>query len=139
MYQRRSQNAEKATHIRWRPLDQAMILFNCAPFQMGTSLKGKNLLPEGANSFLYEQFLIVWKITFITLSDLPCMILFLLRTCVTCVMDATPMCITRFLKIVLKQKEGCTLPNGSSATWPRGYKLFMLNSTEHRIDHAHKC
>ena len=26
-------------------------------------LKGKNLLPEGVNSFLYEQFLIVWKIT----------------------------------------------------------------------------
>ena len=34
---------------------------------MGTSLKGKNLLPEGANSFLYEQFLIVRKITFIAL------------------------------------------------------------------------
>ena len=28
---------------------------------MGTSLKGKNLLPEGANSFLYEQFHVVWK------------------------------------------------------------------------------
>ena len=25
---------------------------------MGTSLKGKNSLPKGANSFLYEQFLI---------------------------------------------------------------------------------
>ena len=31
-------------------------------FKLRTSLKGKNLLPEGANSFLYEQFLIVWKI-----------------------------------------------------------------------------
>ena len=30
-------------------------------FQMGTSLKGKNLLPEG----------MVWKITFTTLGDLP--------------------------------------------------------------------
>ena len=40
-----------------------MILFNCVPFQMGTSFKGKKLLPEGENSFLYEQFLIVWKIT----------------------------------------------------------------------------
>ena len=30
-------------------------------FKMGTSLIGKNLLPEGANTFLYEQFLIVWK------------------------------------------------------------------------------
>ena len=31
--------------------------------KMGTSLNGKNLLPEGSNSFLYKQFLIVWKIT----------------------------------------------------------------------------
>ena len=69
--QRRSQNAEKITHIKGRLLDQAMIFFNCVPFQMGTSLKGKNLPPEEANSFLYEQFLIVWKITFITVSDLP--------------------------------------------------------------------
>ena len=38
---------------------------------MGTPIKEKNLLQEGANSFLYEQFLIVWKITFITLSGLP--------------------------------------------------------------------
>ena len=65
------QNPEKVTHIKGRLLNQAMILFNCVPFQMGTSLKGKNLLPEGANSFLYEQFLIVWKITFTTLGDLP--------------------------------------------------------------------
>ena len=58
---------------------------------MGTSLKGMNLLSEGANSFLYEQFLILLKITFITLSDLPWMLLFLLRTCVTYVMGAPPM------------------------------------------------
>ena len=69
--QRRSQNAEKVIHIKGRLLDQAMILFNCVPFQLGTSLKGKNLLPGGANSFLYEQFLIVWTITFTTFSDLP--------------------------------------------------------------------
>ena len=79
--QRRSQNAEKFMHIKGRLLDQAMILFNCIPLHMGSSLKGKNLLPEGANYFLYEQFLIVWKITFITLSDLPWMLLFLLRMC----------------------------------------------------------
>ena len=30
-------------------------------FKIETSLKGKNLLPEGANSFPYEQFLMVWK------------------------------------------------------------------------------
>ena len=56
--QRRSQKADRATHIEGRLLDQAMILFNCIPFQKGTSLKGKNLLTEGAKSFLYEQFLI---------------------------------------------------------------------------------
>ena len=69
----RSQNDEKVTHIKGRLLCQALILYNYVPFQIRTSLKGKNLLPEGANSFLYEQFLIVWKITFITLhvSDLP--------------------------------------------------------------------
>ena len=38
---------------------------------MGTSFKGNNLLPEGANSFIYERFLIVWKITFTTFGDLP--------------------------------------------------------------------
>ena len=49
------QNAEKVMHIEGRLLDQEMILFNCIPFQIGTSLKGKNLLPEEANSFLNEQ------------------------------------------------------------------------------------
>ena len=67
----RSQNAEKVTHIKGRLLDQAMIPFNCDPIQMGTSLKEKNLLPEGASSFLYKQFLIVLEITFITSSNLP--------------------------------------------------------------------
>ena len=32
-----------------------MILFNCTPFQMGTSLKGKNLLPGGANFFSFKS------------------------------------------------------------------------------------
>ena len=83
LIQRRGRNADKVTHIKGRPLDQAMILFNCIPFQIGTSLIGQNLLPEGANSFLYEQFLIVWKITYNTPSDLPELLLFLLRRCVT--------------------------------------------------------
>ena len=48
----RSHNAKKATHIKVILLDQAVILLDGVPFQMGTSLKGKNLLPEGANSFL---------------------------------------------------------------------------------------
>ena len=44
---------KKITHIKGRLLDQAMNLVNCVPFQ------NWNLLPEEANSFLYEQFLIV--------------------------------------------------------------------------------
>ena len=56
----RSQNAEKVTHIKGRLLEQTVILFNCVHFfQMGISLKGKNLPPVGANSFLEEQFLLV--------------------------------------------------------------------------------
>ena len=31
---------------------------------MGTPLTGKNLLPKEADSFLEEQFLMTWKITF---------------------------------------------------------------------------
>ena len=65
----RSQNAEIVTHIEGRLLDQAVIHFNCIPFKMGTSLKGKNLPPEGANCFLKEQLLMVLKINFTTLGD----------------------------------------------------------------------
>ena len=47
-----SQSAEKVRHTKGRLLDQAVILFNASFFEMGTSLKGINFLPEGANSFL---------------------------------------------------------------------------------------
>ena len=40
------------THIKGRLLKQAVIIIDCDHIQLGTSLKGKNLLPEGANSFL---------------------------------------------------------------------------------------
>ena len=48
----RSQNAEKVKHIQGRLLKQAVILTNCVLFKLGTSRKRKNLLQEGANSFL---------------------------------------------------------------------------------------
>ena len=50
----RSQNAEKVTHwhIKVRLPDQAAVFFNCVLFKMGKIHNGKNLLPEGANSFL---------------------------------------------------------------------------------------
>ena len=63
----RYQNAEKDTHVKGRLLEQAVILFICV--KMRTSLKGKNLLQGGANSFRLDQLLLVW--TFTTLGDLP--------------------------------------------------------------------
>ena len=48
----RSQNAENLKHIKGRLLEQAVILLIASLFIMGTSLKGKNLFPEGANPFL---------------------------------------------------------------------------------------
>ena len=40
-------------HIKVRLLDQAVVLFKFVPFfKMGTSIKGKNLLPEEVKSFL---------------------------------------------------------------------------------------
>ena len=48
-----SQKAKKVTHIKGRLLDQAVILSYGVPFQNGNlELRGKNLLPEGANSFV---------------------------------------------------------------------------------------
>ena len=47
----RSQNAENVTHIKGKLLDQAVILFILSLYKMETSLKGKNLLTEGANFF----------------------------------------------------------------------------------------
>ena len=47
----RSQNAEKVTHIKGRLLVKQWFSSIAYIFIMGTSLKGKNLLQEGANSF----------------------------------------------------------------------------------------
>ena len=48
----RSQNAEIVKHIKGRPLEQAVILLIASLFIMETFLKGKNLLPHGANPLL---------------------------------------------------------------------------------------
>ena len=46
---------KKVTHNQGRLLDQAVIQLNCVPFIMGTSFKGKNLLPEkGLHCLLTE-------------------------------------------------------------------------------------
>ena len=50
----RSQNAEKVAHTKGETTGSSSDSLNSimSLFKMGTSLKGKNLLPLGANSFL---------------------------------------------------------------------------------------
>ena len=73
--------------------------------KMGNSLKGKNLLAEVANTFLYEQFLIVWKITIIAFGDLHLVFNYCFITYVrNCVMGATPM-LTSVLLTVYSRRE----------------------------------
>ena len=45
-------------------------------FKMGASLEGMNMLTEGSNSFLQEQFFNIWKIAFYRISGLPSMLIF---------------------------------------------------------------
>ena len=73
----------------------------------------------------------VWKIPFTTLSDLPCMLLFLIWTCIYCLMGATPMkqitlhVQTKKLEIMLSidLKQGLWVCFNSSAGWVRPNQL----------------
>ena len=46
-----SKDAEKVMHIKRRLLDQAMILFNCAPFQNRNFSRRKEFAPRGSEVF----------------------------------------------------------------------------------------
>ena len=61
--------ARQCTYSKGRLLYETQFSTITPLFKIGTSLKVKNLLPEGANSFLLKQFLMVWKITLTTLGD----------------------------------------------------------------------
>ena len=63
MKDHRSENDEKLRNSKGDYWNKQRFSSIASLFKMGTSLKGKNLLLEVANSFFYEQFLIVWKIT----------------------------------------------------------------------------
>ena len=63
-FQWHNQNAEKLDTSRGGYWNKQWLSSIASLFKLGTSLKGKNLLPKGAKSFLEEQFLLVWKITF---------------------------------------------------------------------------
>ena len=61
-------------------------------FKKGTSLKGKNMLTEGANSFLYEQFLIVWKLLLPHKVTPPLSFTIFIMHVRNCVIGVTPKC-----------------------------------------------
>ena len=75
-FQWRSQNAEKLCTSKgnyWIIISDSLHL----------RLISKWEIPRGSKFFLKEQFLMAWRITFTTLSDLPWLLLFLLGACVS--------------------------------------------------------
>ena len=86
--QGQSQSAEIVLHIQGR-------VINYVSFQMGTSLKGKNLLPEWVNSFLKEMSpfsLMVWKFPYEVIF-LQCVSIFIMHVC-NCIMEVTRIKLT---------------------------------------------
>ena len=79
----RSQNAGIDTYIKGRQLKRAVIIIIEVPFHIGIPLKGMNLLPEGANSFPWEQSLLSGKPWFPHMAILLEYVQFLLNTCIT--------------------------------------------------------
>ena len=71
--------------------------------------------------FLYEQFLIILKLNFIKLSDLPRMLLVVLRTCITCVLGATPMTHTdnSFVNHLIFPKHSVHVYSVKNQWWSR--------------------
>ena len=70
-YQWRSQNAEKVTHIKWRLLDQAVVLFNwffCSKWEL---LLKERIAPRESEFLHFRAVLYNMEITFTTLGDLP--------------------------------------------------------------------
>ena len=65
------QNAENVRHIKGIPLDQAVVLFNCIPFQIGNFSSRKEFAPKGSESFPLRAVPSGMEITFTTLGDLP--------------------------------------------------------------------
>ena len=55
---------EKVTHVKGRLLDQAMILFNCVPFQNGNFSSRKEFAPSGSEFFHLKAVSYGMEITF---------------------------------------------------------------------------
>ena len=80
-----------------------MILFNCVHFQNGKLYYRKEFAPRGSEFFPLRARAVPFGMEnqFTTLGDLPNMLLFLLRTCVTAVMGATPFVMMLYILITL--------------------------------------
>ena len=57
MYNGVARKLKKITHMKGRLLDQAVILFNCAPFQIGNFSQRKGFAPRGSEFFLLRAVL----------------------------------------------------------------------------------
>ena len=79
----RSQNTAKATHIKGRLLDQAVILFNCVPFWNENFFQRKELASNGSEFFSEIAVPYGMENHFYHINCLTWMLLFILRTCVT--------------------------------------------------------
>ena len=88
----RNQYAEKVTHIKGRQLDYAVILYDCLPFQNGNFSLRKEFTPSWSKFFPLRAVPYGMENKFYH-NRLPHLnvTIFLLHTCATCVMGATPM------------------------------------------------
>ena len=115
----RSQNAGKVTHIKGRLLDQAVIIFNCVPFQNVNFSKKKEFAPRGNEFFPlravpYRNSLLPHWVT-----SLDCY--YFITHVRNCVMGATPM------PVFLSSGTEVYL-NGNSKLW-----LFEMNNEKPRL------
>ena len=78
-----SQNAEKVTHIKERLLEQAVIIFNCVPYQNGNCSYRKEFAPRGSEFFPLKAVPFGMENHFYHIRLPPLNVPFLLRMCVT--------------------------------------------------------
>ena len=86
-----SQNASKVTHIKGTLLDQAVILFNCGPFQNGNFSLKKEFAPRGSEFFLVRAVPYGMEINFYHIRLPPLNVTIYITHSRTCVMRASPM------------------------------------------------
>ena len=96
---------KKYTHIKGDYWNKQRFSSISSLFKMGTYLKGKNLLPEGANSLLLEQFLMVWKNHFYHIRWPPLNVTIFITHVRSCANDSC-FCIIKLLN-TLRKNDKC--------------------------------